>query len=1412
MRNLSVIGGWDMKYISRANIVVCVSTLFIIFFQYASDSFKAGVSTPFGEFSLERSNVDLYTFIGIDKQVYETYKKARAQALKDAENKFKQEKDAVSKEIKKLEDDIANTEKLPVSGSDQAKNASLKTMREKLQQASKKEESINQKIRSEFIKDFYTKNTTWQATIKDACKKTTNELREERSKLRVEVTGALSSFEKSEKEKRMYEIDDKLKKMTNVCAALYNSESRQKYDETLFAKKPVIINPFSDIEQYLNEATVFNPDRKVMLNDFAGWVLEFIFELFPPPPFVAKIFNKSLEIRNLKFLPRPSGADVKYGLGFSGVIQIASTDVTLTFLLIKDIYGKNKFMISMGLPGSTKPSQISPYLSPFDIFPMPSGRLTFSTFEGSSKDIRFEKGFTISALWDVFYGPFAYLNALKDKAGSMKGLLFESRPIEFAIYMKRSNVSQMKAALIVPMRIGLDYTKMKAVPGWFSRVINQTSLNEVRIEIFPVAQEAENRSVSTIKADVTDIHDKLTESKQKLDAISEKGSVEYMKAHDEYNKLQADYERLQREERYVERKQKEEERKKTSEGTRSSLSSGIKKQTPIIKDFEVLGEEMATISSSEKSESDSVATEWKQKIHSYLSVTKGFQADISAKAEMILGTQQAPLIAQARGSLIPPGKLYPQGYTSLAFGVHNMLELGWLAIGNVEIALDWDVMALEAAILAGVPVTGISIKGQVDLGKPGASRASLNALGGISFMATDLPNFIFQVGARNIQFSDIVNYAYYLATKKNLYDALAKDRLPQFTIKKIEGYLAAGAGKIGGKSIEPGASFELQTILFDYPFGGKLGIKAGDKKYRLYGYMYGPRIEWKDRIIMYGRTEKESPYFEFDFDPDNWKAASFIADGTVIIPPIGMNTMLKLYWKGKTLESTFRWKWEAMDVLVALTFNTAPKLEIPSEYSQLKSAVEKALAKVPQNSIEGAIAAQFLKKAKSLDLYGKYYEAFAYLQQAHRLVSQKTSDSQAPLEFTELSYIQKAAKIGWFSGPSKNEIKKLQEIAVSCYYWLYKAAAEAQSYRSILNKKSDINSETKEKIEGLINKLIQTRNRFNNDLLKKSGDIAKMTELYNEFEPQFKEISNSFQKLYEEMPDESKSFESRSKKEKKPEFMQKQQKEISSMKDRFWGMNMRFVFTGEFSKFISKQAIPYLRKKKEQILKKLDDFTDWISKKQDIVAADAEYNKTKIETMKKELEKLKQECSALPMRQQLSCRGKIVAKQAAIQSREKLYQRYLQGKKSIVKSTGNITKQVVQSRYVRGFLEKSLEITSRGLEFALKATTIVEVKEFAVSLTSNELSEGKLPLIEQFTAQENFSGLDLTLSLSNLQFDFKNPVQTGTEIFGKIYDQTTDIIKQAFTKGMQKLTSGAASFGSPDGGATDDFDGLLMPE
>jgi len=331
-----------------------------------------------------------------------------------------------------------------------------------------------------------------------------------------------------------------------------------------------------------------------------------------------------------------------------------------------------------------------------------------------------------------------------------------------------------------------------------------------------------------------------------------------------------------------------------------------------------------------------------------------FNIEAEAGARVVLGTQQDPLSLTLLGSIKPAFDIKS---TSLlvAANLKNMLELKWLALGDATIQFEWDAALMSVAAEFGVPFTGFGLKGKVDLGKPGESRAHFDLAGGFRVSSSEVPDLLFSVEGRNIRFADLLSYASYLAFKARLLKKpVSLERIPTMTFETVKGYASLSDMRIGERSYPAGLGIEVQTDFFNKKFG--FGINM-DNEFKLFGFGYTPRIDatirGRELFKLYGsRQDDRGLHVAFEFDPKKPVEGRFALDGVLEIPSIRLKQGVLFKWDGWILDTTFETTLGGIKVLFGVSLNVAPEEQLRKSPAEEEEEEEHELEGVHEGKLE----------------------------------------------------------------------------------------------------------------------------------------------------------------------------------------------------------------------------------------------------------------------------------------------------------------------------------------------------------------------------------------------------------------------------------------------------------------------------
>ncbi len=278
--------------------------------------------------------------------------------------------------------------------------------------------------------------------------------------------------------------------------------------------------------------------------------------------------------------------------------------------------------------------------------------------------------------------------------------------------------------------------------------------------------------------------------------------------------------------------------------------------------------------------------------------------------QIILGHQQEPFRIQAFGGIdVTSGKINFGGK------MPDMLELKFIAIGDMKIELYLDPAVESILIFFGVPVSGLALGGRIDLGKKGKTRVSLQAKGKLSLESKKLADFVMEVEGKNIQFAEIVSLLTKMAAKAGIKGAeIPASKLPVMTINRVYGKIAPWDTEIANEKIAAGFHLILDAQLFDTKFGLDVDIRHKDLVFAGSGYMSeivfksGKDIIFKlsgpgpDR--MYG-TPDDGPIVSCSFNAKRPLEGSFKVSTMLDVPPIGLKQSIDLEIAAKKFKADF---------------------------------------------------------------------------------------------------------------------------------------------------------------------------------------------------------------------------------------------------------------------------------------------------------------------------------------------------------------------------------------------------------------------------------------------------------------------------------------------------------------------------
>ncbi len=334
--------------------------------------------------------------------------------------------------------------------------------------------------------------------------------------------------------------------------------------------------------------------------------------------------------------------------------------------------------------------------------------------------------------------------------------------------------------------------------------------------------------------------------------------------------------------------------------------------------------------------------------------------------QIILGHQKEPFRIQAFGGIdVTSGKINFGGK------MPDMLELKFIAIGDMKIELYLDPAVESILIFFGVPVSGIALGGRIDLGKKGKTRVSLSANGKLSLESKKLADFVMEVEGKNIQFAEIVSLLTKMAAKSGIKGAvIPASKLPVMTINRVYGKIAPWDTEIANEKIAAGFQLILDAQLFDTKFGLDVEIKHKDLVFAGSGYM--SEIVFKsgrDTIFKlsgpgpdkkYG-TPDDGPIVACSFNAKKPLEGSFKVATRLDVPPIGLRSRIDLEIANKKFKANFESSFLGFRTIFGVNIDPVKWKEMYIKFG-FKGDFAKFLSKQARPAIEE------LKKKATADL------------------------------------------------------------------------------------------------------------------------------------------------------------------------------------------------------------------------------------------------------------------------------------------------------------------------------------------------------------------------------------------------------------------------------------------------------------
>lgn len=1231
--------------------------------------------------------------------------------------------------------------------------------------------------------------------ISSKCKQAQRDVRKEIDKIEQE-----KKFYPAEQtprlEKQIDKAKAKLRKLAEGCTFLMDPKFRAQYDAELKTTHPSS-RAFENVKDAVESSMrLAGTGTRIKLNAIIGDILSRELQI---PDAATKLFNQDLELTDIRVLPKPQGEDIKYYVGFTGTTTFNTFSLAVNVYVIWDIYNKVRFSIGIETPDNYRLTNMFPKLRALNWMQFPKGKFVVANFKGTDIDgYSFEKGFNFVGEWDFFLsGPLSFMKKLASFAPQIPGLNFKAEPVRIDVVIPKWNVLQAEAKATIPLEIGVDFTKITKLPKAFTSVINGIHLTELEMKMSPSAPTLKRQ-----QGELVTLQRKMDKARTRFEEIRSIRIVGDDRAQ------QARIEKAERELQQAEKKYESEKRR--VEGIEKDKAKAAEKKTerrdqererqptePIAQRAGVPGKVYRK--SVTQADRDAAPGGAQQKALLSQFEKFGFTAQMQGIAELKLGTQPDPLRLIASGLVQPPGLKHPQGFLSFAMRLDNMLEFGWLAIGNAGIVVDIDVAALQALMAFGIPISGIFINGQVDLGKPGESRASLKAGGGISITAKKpVDALVFDVSGDNIRPTDFARFVGYQLMKSQyvsrgvgklsekgaqLYNRIFPKSggapslsLPELIFHKVWGYAALGSATIGKQTYRSGLGLQVELELMKQKAGMKIFIADQEKGYSLEGFGYGPplslSIKGRDLIKLYSAQDPtKGPYITWNFNPkalfssssqasrlqtaqaragalkDDLIQGALSLDAVLELPMMGLKQKAKFKWAGYTIDADFETELGGYTVMLGIKMNTRGDEIDEGVFIGKLNELRAILSKKDSADSKTLASSMLLHTAEDKPTqFG-----LALIEQAKTLarsenakpadnrgIPQRASDV---VEKTRIAYSEQGIRgvAGAVFGGSPG-VSRAEQIKA-------------------------INHVKRVTIDADFEALKQQAGSARIDIANSLSAEYNAVEIASDVTEKKKAVSQFKASLNEQLA------------ENKPDIgLQNWQ-----------GMLVKFGFknVNKLAGQISEQLVPYLNRLKESYTKRIEA-VDAKAKRWEAGDIDTTKEKESIARREAKIAQMKEICSKRSRTAQVACQSRIKFEQSKLLKDKAILAAFIESKvsKNAKRMAAIGYRKSQAGKALKAVGEKGLTAVTATVQAIAKGIDILNITEILGQYSYRDMVNLRLPRLVRLVAELNMMDMKIPIVLQNLQFDFRNPVRSVRAIAHAIFDSTQKSMEKELLKDM----------------------------
>ncbi len=290
-------------------------------------------------------------------------------------------------------------------------------------------------------------------------------------------------------EKEVADLHQRISFIRSACEILQDPRQKEAYDGTLGgilaedAAKRAEEEKKNQAPEKVYEAGIFGsiqrtidnakPEADVKISNLVGNALSAI----PIPNVAGRVFNQDLAMRNMKFLPVPTGPNIRKGIGFTGTMGFNNVQVKGTMYVIEDKNRIVQISLAMELPENYKISNMFPQFRQLDMLRLPQGKFVLSGFDYTDTDgYPIKLGFNFVSRLELS-GPLQALNDLKNQAKELKSVIVRLEPIQFRGVIP-PDIARTSFQAIIPLRLGVDFTKIPKMPKSVSDIIKELTTDD----------------------------------------------------------------------------------------------------------------------------------------------------------------------------------------------------------------------------------------------------------------------------------------------------------------------------------------------------------------------------------------------------------------------------------------------------------------------------------------------------------------------------------------------------------------------------------------------------------------------------------------------------------------------------------------------------------------------------------------------------------------------------------------------------------------------------------------------------------------------------------------------------------------------------------------------------------------------